>query len=48
MLLGIKAMTNLGSMLKNSHITLLTKIRIVKTMFFPVVVYEHELDYKES
>ena len=38
-LLGRKAMTNLDSVLKNRDITLLTKIRIVKAMVFPVVMY---------
>ena len=32
--LGRKAMTNLGSILKNRDITLLTKVHIVKAMFF--------------
>ena len=34
-----KAMTNLGSVLKSRDITLLTKIRIVKAMVFPVIMY---------
>ena len=34
-----KAMTNLDSILKNRNITLLTKVRLVKTMVFPVVMY---------
>ena len=38
-LLGRKTMTNLDSILKSRHITLLTKVRIVKAMFFPVVMY---------
>ena len=42
LLLGRKAMTNLDSVLKNSNITLLTKVYIVKAMFFPVVMYERE------
>ena len=46
--LGIKAVTNLDSILKSRYITLLTKISIVKTMVFPAVVYECELDYKEG
>ena len=37
--LGIKAMTNLDSILKSKDITLLTKVRIVKAMVFPVVMY---------
>ena len=38
-LLGGKAMTNLGSILKSRDITLLTKVLIVKAMVFPVVMY---------
>ena len=34
-----KAMTNLYSVLKSRDITLLTKVRIVKAMVFPVVMY---------
>ena len=39
LLLGRKVMTNLGSILKSRDITLPTKVRLVKTMVFPVVVY---------
>ena len=39
LLLGRKAMRNLGSVLKNRDITLPTKVRIVKAMVFPVVMY---------
>ena len=39
LLLGRKAMTNLDSVLKNRDIILPTKIRIVKAMVFPVVMY---------
>ena len=39
LLLGRKVMTNLDSILKNSNITLPTKIRLVKAMVFPVVMY---------
>ena len=39
LLLGSKAMTNLDSILKNRVITLPTKVRLVKAMVFPVVVY---------
>ena len=39
LLLGRKAMTNLDSILKSRDITLLTKVRLVKTMVFPVVTY---------
>ena len=34
-----KAMTNLDSILKSRDITLTTKVRLVKVMIFPVVVY---------
>ena len=37
-LLGIKAMTNLDSVLKSRNITFPTKVCIVKTMVFPVVI----------
>ena len=39
LLLGRKVMTNLDSILKSRDITLPTKIRLVKTMTFPVVMY---------
>ena len=39
LLLGRKVMTNLDSMLKSRDITLLTKVRPVKAMVFPVVMY---------
>ena len=39
LLLGRKALTNLDSMLKSRDITLLTKVRLVKAMVFPVVMY---------
>ena len=39
LLLGIKAMTNLNSILKNRDITLPTKVRPVKAMVFPGVTY---------
>ena len=38
-LLGRKVMTNLGSILKSRDITLPTKVCLVKTMVFPVVMY---------
>ena len=38
-LLGSKAMTNLGNILKSRDITLLTKVRIVKAMVYPAVMY---------
>ena len=39
LLLGRKAMTNLGSILKNRAISLLTKVHLVKAMVFSVVMY---------
>ena len=42
LLLGRKVMTNLGSILKSRHITLPTKVCLVKAMVFPVVMYECE------
>ena len=39
LLLGRKAMTNLGSILKNRDITLLTKVHLYKAMVFPIVMY---------
>ena len=39
LLLGRKVMTNLDSILKSRDITLPTKVRLVKAMFFPVVMY---------
>ena len=39
LLLGRKVMTNLDSILKSRDITLLTKVRIVKAIVFPVVMY---------
>ena len=48
LLLGRKAMTNLDSILKSRDITLPTKVHLVKTMVFPVVMYPWwELDPKE-
>ena len=38
LLLGGKAMTNLGSMLKSRDFTLPTKVHLVKAMFFPIVM----------
>ena len=37
-----EAVTNLDSALRSKHITLPTKVRIVKGMVFPVVMYECE------
>ena len=42
LLLGRKAMTNIDSILKSRDITLPTKVRLVKAMVFPVVMYEYE------
>ena len=39
LLLERKAMTNLDIVLKSRNITLLTKVRIVKAMFFPIIMY---------
>ena len=39
LLLGSKVMTNLNSILKSRDITLSTKVRLVKAMVFPVVMY---------
>ena len=39
LLLGIKAMTNLDSILKSIDVTLPTKVHLVKAMVFPVVMY---------
>ena len=39
LLLGRKAMTNLDGILKGRDITLLTKVHIIKSMVFPVVMY---------
>ena len=48
LLLGRKVMTNLESILKSRDITLPTKVRLVKAMVFPVVMYRCELDCEES
>ena len=42
LLLGRKVMTNLDSILKSRDITLPTKVRLVKVMVFPVVMYGYE------
>ena len=42
LLLGRKVMTNLESILKSRDITLLTTVRLVKAMVFPVVMYGFE------
>ena len=43
LLLGRKAMSNLDKILKSRDITLPTKVRLVKAMVFPVVIYECEI-----
>ena len=48
LLLERKAMINLDSILKSRDITLPTKVRLVKAMVFPVVMYGYELNHKES
>ena len=42
LLLGRKVMTNLDSILKSRDITLPTKVRLIKAMIFPVVMYRYE------
>ena len=39
LLLGRKVMTNLDSILKNRDVTLSTKVRLVKAMVFPIIMY---------
>ena len=48
LLLGRKVMTNLDSIFKSRDITLPTKVRLVKAVIFPVVMYGCELDCEES
>ena len=49
LIFGRKAMTNLDSILKSRDITLPTKVRLVKAMFFQLSCMDvGELDYKES
>ena len=48
LLLGRKIMTNLDSILKSGDITLPTKVRLVKAMVFPVVMYGCENWTKRS
>ena len=43
LILGRKAMTNIDSMFKSRDITLPTKVRLVKAMVFPVVMYGCEV-----
>ena len=42
LLLGRKVMTNLDGIFQRRDITLLTKVRLVKAMVFPVVMYGYE------
>ena len=42
LLLGRKVMTNLDSIFKSRDITLSTKVRLVKAMVFPMVMYRYE------
>ena len=42
LLLGRRATTNLDSILKSRNVALLTKVHIVKAVFFPVVMYRCE------
>ena len=44
---GRKAMTNLDSVIKSRHITLLTKVRLVKAMVLPVVIYGCEKEERQ-
>ena len=48
LLLGSKLMTNLDSILKSRDITLPTKVRLVKAIVFPVVMYGCELGCEEG
>ena len=48
LLLGRKVMTNLDTIFKSRDITLPTKVRLVKAMVFPVVMYGCELDCEEG
>ena len=47
LLLGRKVMTKLDSILKTGDITVLIKVRLVKAMVFPVVMYGCELSTEE-
>ena len=48
LLLRRKAMTHLDNLLKSRDVTLSTKVHLVRTMVFPVVLCGCELDYKEA
>ena len=43
LLLGRKIMTNLDSILKSKNISLPTKVHLVKSIFFPLVMYGYEI-----
>ena len=47
-LLGRKVMTNLDSIFNSRDVTLPTKVRLVKAMVFPAVMYGCEFDREES
>ena len=48
LLLGRKAMKHLDSTLNSRDMNLLTKVHLAKAVVFPVVMYECELEHKES
>ena len=48
LLLGKKVMTNPDSIFKSRDIALPTKVRLVKAMVFPVIMYGCELDCEDS
>ena len=48
LLLGRNAVANPDSVSKSRDITLLTKVYIVKSIVFPIVMYGCELDHKEG
>ena len=48
LLLGRKVMTNLDSILKSRDITLPTKVRLIKAMVFPVVMYGSESSWSDK
>ena len=48
LLLGRKVMTNLDSIVKSRDITLSTKVRLIKAIVFPVVMYGCESSTEES
>ena len=48
LLLVRKVMTNLDSIYKSRDVTLPTKVRLVKAMVFPVIMYGCELDCEEA